>query len=107
MKTYSSIAYAKQEDLLAIVSDICKEYKLNIFDIPKQLEQKKGAYLLLVDKITIEGPFLNTLKLVNKLEEQQEGRIASLLFKKVKNKKTKKEQLLTTISIQNIKKDEK
>jgi hypothetical protein len=102
------ISYAnKQEDLLAIITEIGQRFKLNISDIPKQLVQQKGEYLLLIDKITIEGSFSNTLKLIEELEEKQQGRIASLFFKKVKNKKTKRIQLLTTICIQNIKKNEK
>lgn len=98
-----SIYNSFQQMLLKKISDFSSINNINI-------KSFKQPYLNIENKITketyvfsVQGDFINTIKLMNYLENEQLGKLTSINFKKEKNYKTKKEYLCTTVYLQKAK----
>lgn len=111
LKLKQKLAYYEQglqqkpEDLLKRTSKACQQFDLRLQHFPKQQRKIEGEQLVLLNQIRVEGGFLNSLRLAEDLE--QYGQLVALSFQKVKEKKSKRNQLVTDIYIQNIQKNAK
>ena len=94
-----------QEILLKAVSGYCKEKGIVLKEFPSPVANTENGYVVETSMFTVEGDFTGVLKLVYLLEQKERlGRIASVEYKKAKNQ-SKKTVLLTTIYVQNVRKE--
>lgn len=93
-----------QQELLSTISDYCSKNKMVIEQFNQPHEALQGNYKIETSIVSIEGHFKKVLELIYHLEKRVLGKkIASIHFEKKKDFKSKREQLITTLYIQNIK----
>ncbi|MCL9806915.1 hypothetical protein NAT51_15370 [Flavobacterium amniphilum] len=90
-----------QNFLLNEIDRLCRETKINIHDFkePAETKESKNSFYYI---LTVEGKFNNTLKFINKLENNHNvGKIKSIAFSKLTDYNTKSEKLYTEIALLN------
>lgn len=91
------------QEILNTCSRFCTENNLLIREYPDKELIALGNSQLEINKISIEGGFHKSLRLVHQCEQNKNmGRILSVQFEKQKDVYTQKERLLTTIFFQSI-----
>ncbi len=92
-----------QQELLNRINAFCKENKCRVSEVKKTHTATESNFEIITNIFDLEGDFKTLLTLVNELERNfDEGRLASLVFHKEKNRITRKEKLYMTFYIQNI-----
>jgi len=95
----------QQEYILELVSQFCAKNKLTLKEFPGSLIESKGDYDIETNVMKVSGRFQDLIKLVYNLEQELRiGKIASVDFETLKNRRTKRTYLLSTIYLQSIKK---
>lgn len=93
----------RHELLLATVSNYCQINRLVLKRFPITHRFSKHNYIIYTDIITIEGGFIQLLKLLNNIElNKRLGKIASVDFNSWLDKKNKHYKLNMTIYVQNF-----
>jgi hypothetical protein len=90
-----------QNFLLKEIDRLCLETRINIHDFkePTATKDSKNTFYYI---LTVEGKFNNTLKFINKLENNHNvGKIKSIAFSKLSDYNTKSEKLYTEIVLIN------
>ena len=95
-----------RDALLDLVTSFCKDNDLTLKEYPSPRFETDNSFRIENNTIVSEGSFNNLLKLAYALEHEYKiGRVASLQFNSLRNKKTKRLALNATILLQNFKKD--
>lgn len=93
----------EQEDILVAISDFCKTNRLKIVDFPKSELKEKEDIVIETFNFVVEGNYVNLVKLIYAIEvEQKLGRIASLNFETIVDRRTKKKRLTLSVYLQNL-----
>ena len=95
-----------QNRLLEEIVTYCQKKKIELREFPEPLIYTKDGNVIETSIVTVEADFIKILGLVYALEQSIDaGKVISVDYKAVKNKKTRKMELLADIFIQNIKKE--
>lgn len=90
--------------LLSSVSEYCKEKGLILKNFPETSIYKLGDYEVETNSFTVQGGFLNLLKLIYKLEQEvRVGNISSVMFQSAKDSENQKLILTATVYLQTAK----
>lgn len=90
--------------LLESITSFNYNNRLVLQDFPQPFILTKDGYETKTAKVTIEGGFINLLKLVHFLEQNHKiGKVVSVDFESIKKSNNTKKELHSTIYIQNIK----
>lgn len=93
----------QSKNLLGIVSGYCKENNLKVKEYKPGLPVQTDSITVVTRSTTVEGSFINCLKLLNYLETQTTvGRIGSVLFKSYTNPGNNETILNCTVFVQNL-----
>ena len=93
-----------EELIMEHISSFCKLNKLVLREYPGIHNYSQQDYTTETCKLTVEGSFLKLLRLAYGIEQNfSYGKVSSLNFYTEKNYRTKKEELLLEIYVQNIK----
>jgi len=93
-----------EELIIEHVSNYCKENNLVLKEYPGVHKYHQQDYMTETCKITVEGNFIQLLRLAYSIEQHFTfGKVSSLNFYTGKNYRTKKLELLAEIYVQNIK----
>jgi hypothetical protein len=93
-----------QKNLLNIISNYCAENSLILKEFPQIHTWQEQDYQFITGYASIEGPFTTLLKLLYNLESTHSvGRIVSVDFSSVEDRKLKRTRLTMSIYIQTIK----
>lgn len=93
-----------QEDLLETIAGYCQIYGLEIREVPRVHVKEDLNYILETSNFRVQGRFIPLLKLLGMLESQNGyGRLLSAEFIKEKDLRTKKNSLILSVYIQNVK----
>jgi len=91
------------KDLLGIVSEYCSDNQLVLKEFKPLGQFPYDSIPILTRTFTVDGRFINCLKLVHHLENQIEpGRISSVHFKTVGSPEQQETKLNCTLFIQNL-----
>ncbi len=94
-----------QEKILETVTEYCKDKPVLLKEFPKSITKETNGYLVELNYFTVEGDYKHLLNLVYLMEQKvKTGKVASVNFRIKENMKTKKDELIATIYIQNLKK---
>jgi len=94
----------RQDNLLASIGAICKYKKLSLLSFPEVIAQQADDYIVATNVIEIEGKYTKLVEMVYDIEQIQKlGRVSSVSFELVKDRRTKKEKLIAKIFLQVIK----
>ena len=95
---------SSEQNILELVTKICQDSKMTLMQFPKTNKTQKGDFLVETNQFVVEGSFANLVLLVYQIEQKNKvGRVASIQYELKKNNETKKQYLIATIFIQNIK----
>ena len=90
--------------LLEAVTGYVQQHGLVLKDFPRPYETIDKGYITKTAKVTVEGDFINLLKLVYFLENNYKvGKVVALDFMATKELRTQKRRLNTIIYLQNVK----
>ena len=96
-----------EQTLVEAVSGFCQRNRLLLKEYPGVFVEENNDFLIETNLLNIEGSYANILKLAYFLEyEEQLGRIASLRFETVQDRRTRRTSLEAALYLQNIKKTE-
>lgn len=96
------------QSLLELVTNYCQNNHAVLREFPEATTTSKEDLLINTNPIVVEGSFSELVKLVYLLEQKANlGKIASVKYALVKDRKSKEMALTATIYIQNIKKVKK
>lgn len=88
---------------LEVIGEFCQEHKLILRKFPEPTLHQEKDFIIYTHKIEIQGGYTNLIKLVYELEQVQKiGRVTSVNYKRVKDRKTKKVVLIASIYLQHI-----
>ncbi|MDQ3109905.1 MAG: hypothetical protein M3R17_08415 [Bacteroidota bacterium] len=90
------------ERLLGIVTNYCQENNLLLRDFASPVRYHQQEWLVETHPLTVEGPYIALLKLVQKLEQEKTGKVVSVDFHSKRDNKTQALSLTVTIYVQNI-----
>ena len=91
--------------LLGFLSSYCKENKTVLKSFPETSVSTQGEFEIQSHTFAVEGSFIKLLQLVYLLEQKLRiGKVSSLNFQASKDIDTKKNILVSTVYLQNIKK---
>jgi len=97
-----------QDYLLEQIADYCSKNNILIKEYPKPHVYSKDDYTIETNHITLAGPYINLLKLLYHIEQKYRlGKVSSARFYTEINDKTKVNELILELYIQNIKPNEK
>lgn len=103
LKTKAKDKEELRKSLLAKVSKLVSDLKLKLVSLPEITVKNEKGFDLFINKFGIEGNYEKQVKLLNQLEKTSEyGQVVSVEWKKIKNKSTKKDQLIMSLYIQSI-----
>ena len=92
-----------QTRLLNAVSGYCEKNALDVVGFSNAQSFQEGDLYVETIPVTVEGGFLDTLKLIHYMEtESKTGRLVSVSHRLERQLKTRRKVLQTTIHIQNI-----
>ncbi len=101
-KDYSSVDI--HQELLESVTGYVQKNNLVLKDFPQPYLTTANGYVTKTAQLTVEGGFINLLKLIYFLENNYTvGKVVAVDFKTSKELRTRKRKLNTTIYIQNVK----
>ncbi len=93
-----------QSAILEKTGHYCQHQRLTLKSFPKTHYYKDKDYLVMTNKLVVEGEFIKILKLIYKFEQKfQLGKIISVQFEKERDRKTKRMKLYGSLFIQNVK----
>lgn len=93
------------QSLLELVTNYCQDNQAVLREFPEGTIANNGDLFINTNPIVVEGSFSTLVKLVYLLEQKVDlGKIASVKYALVKDRKSKEIALTATIYIQNIKK---
>lgn len=105
LKRYISDSDQNQEHVLDLISHFCSSHQLYLKDFPHANTFTQNDIELETIQFTVEGRYVNLLKLVYYLEQEaRTGRITGVKFYSETNYRTMKKQVLATIFLQYIRK---
>ena len=91
--------------LVEAMSGFCEQNKLLLKEYPGVFTEENNDFVIETNLLNIEGNYTNIIKLAYFLEyEEQLGRIASLRFETVQDRRTRRISLEAALYLQNIKK---
>ncbi|MBL4655820.1 MAG: hypothetical protein JKY33_08360 [Bacteroidia bacterium] len=94
----------RQDDLLECIGRICKDNKLTLLAFPELIVQQVDGYHIETNVIEVEGKYTKLVEMIYKIEQVQKlGRISSVEYELLKDRRTKKEKLIAKIFLQVIK----
>ncbi len=97
---------SSQQQLLDYVSHFAKEGTLKVVEVPKTTWQKNSGFNIETNLFKVEGDYKEVLELIYNMEYKERlCKVAGAEFKKTTDMRTKKEYLMTTLYLQNIKKE--
>ena len=101
-KDYATIDI--HQELLESVTGYVQKNGLVLKDFPQPYINTANGYVTKTAQLTVEGGFINLLKLIYFLENNYNvGKVVAVDFKTSKELRTRKRKLNTTIYIQNVK----
>ena len=90
--------------LLSSVSGYAQEHHLMLKDFPHPYSIADKGYITKTAIVTVEGDFINSLKMCHYIEQNyQGGKIVAVDFKATKELRTRKRKLNSTVYLQNVK----
>ena len=93
----------QSKNLLGVVSEFCAANNLKVKEYKPHIPIQSDSIMTVTRSATVEGSFLNCLRLLHFLETQSSvGRVGSVLFKSYTNPGNNKTFLNCTIFIQNL-----
>ncbi len=93
-----------QSAILEKTGHFCQQHQLTLNNFPKTHYYKDKDYLIMTNKLVVEGEFIKILKLIYLFEQKfQLGKIISIQFDKERDRKTKRMKLYGSLFIQNVK----
>lgn len=93
-----------QSAILEKTGQFCQKQKLTFKRFPKTHYYNEKDYLVMTNKLVMEGEFIKILKLIYLFEQEfQLGKIISVQFEKERDRKTKRMRLYGSLLIQNVK----
>ncbi len=93
-----------QSAILEKTGHFCQQHQLTLKSFPKTHYYKDKDYLVMTNKLVVEGEFIKILKLIYLFEQKfQLGKIISVQFDKERDRKTKRMKLYGSLFIQNVK----
>ena len=105
-KRLKSKAQNKEElrkTLLSYISELSTELKLNLVSLPEMSTKEETGFITYINKVDLEGNYENQVKILNEIEQHADfGQVVSVEFNKVRNKVTKRDQLIMSLYIQSI-----
>ncbi len=86
-----------------VVNTFCLEHNLELAQFAPEIKRQEGEIEIITNQIEVQGTYQNMLRLCYELEYLQSlGHIASIKFKKVQDIRTRKNHLMASIFLQNI-----
>ena len=95
-------SHSLHEQLLGVISKYCDDNNLVIRDFASPVRYQSGEWLIETHPVTVEGAYIPLLKLVHRLEQEQNGKLVSVDFHSKTDNKTQQLSLTVTIYVQNI-----
>lgn len=90
-------------NLLTIVTDFCNSHELQLREYKPVKTSMQGGMQVLTRSVTVEGPFIECVRLVYALEKQfSAGRVCSVSYASYTDRENKLPKLTCTFFIQNI-----
>jgi hypothetical protein len=103
LNKYLTDSISKRENILSIVSEFCHKNQLILKEFPEPILHYDKDFEIETNIVIAEGGYINLLKLVYELEQNQSiARPTSVNFEKKFDHKRKKEVLTLTMYLQNI-----
>lgn len=101
---YTDSVVNAHERILYEVGTFADEHSMRIREYPPAMMYTEKAYVVELNTLVMEGRFKDAVALLYALEHNMNlGRVTSVSFDLEVDKRTKKESLLTSITIQNLK----
>ena len=99
----SSIKPYDKKYMLQQVTDFCSTNDLMIISFPATQSREASEYEILTNEIEVKGAYKKIVELIYLIERiEKVGSISNVKFSKIKNKKTKREELVAKIVIRNL-----
>jgi hypothetical protein len=103
LNKYFTDSLKNREYILSIVSEFCDKNNVLLKEFPEPVISQEKDFEIETNVVIAEGGFLNLLKLVYELEQNNNvARPASVNFEKKFDYKRKKDILILTMYLQNI-----
>lgn len=90
------------EHLLGVVTSYCQQNNLTLRDFAQPVRYQSEDWMVETHPVTVEGAYVPLLKLVQRLEQEKNGKVVSVDFHSKRDNKTQALSLLVTIYVQNI-----
>lgn len=95
---------SSQQRLMAYIGRFASQHDVKVVEIPKTHSQRNKGFTIETNEFKIEGDFQRILPLIYELEYREKlCRVAGTEFKKTIDLHTKREFLVTSLYLQNIK----
>lgn len=103
LNRYLTDSTRKRENILSLVSEFCHKNQLILKEFPEPIIHYDKDFEIETNIVMVEGGYINLLKLVYELEQNQSiARPTSVNFEKKFDHKRKKDVLTLTMYLQNI-----
>jgi hypothetical protein len=102
----NSDSLAFQQQLLKEITSFCDSIGISVKEYSGKESKQEIEYIVETHQFVIQGSFLSLVKLIQHLEQKNKtGKIAAADFRKLKDPKTKREQLNLFLFINHITKN--
>ena len=99
----SSLQIYNKEKLLELVINFCRDHDLLIKTYPQAEKNIENNFVIVTNRIEVEGLYRDIVKLVYFLEQQEKiGSVAHLHFFLIKDRKKKRNVLRSEIILRNL-----
>jgi len=99
----TTIDSTAKSSILEVINRFCESNNLVIRSFPASVHEEKQNFSIQTYEIVIEGSYKPVVQLIHIIEQEQRlARVSSVDIKLVKNRRTKRKELLSTLYIQKI-----
>jgi hypothetical protein len=97
---------SRQQELIGYISRFAEKENFKIIEIPKTTSEKNNGFQIETNILKVQGDYIGLVKLIYSIEYKDHlCKVAGVDFQKNINLKTHQEYLITTLYLQNIKKN--
>ena len=94
----------RQDHLLGLLGKLCKKHHVTLKEFPQVQVENESNYVIETNVIRVQGSYPNLVKLIYALEQTNKaGKVSSLKYELIKDRRNRREKLTATIYLQIIK----